>query len=223
MLSSEAKELLRDGELKRLFISEMGWDRYSFPGKEIEYGGVAYPTLGIAQKRGFAVVAINLSTTGMPDRNARRAVDKLISAVVREHIVVFLNSANKVQLWQWAKREPGRPVKYREHLFDGRRSGDGIFQKLERLVFSIEEEESLAVATVARRARHAFDLERVTKRFYERFKKEHGIFLDFIEGIADQSDCEWYASVMLNRLMFVYFIQRMGFLDGDRDYLRNRW
>jgi uncharacterized protein YukE len=223
VLSSEAKELLRDGELKRLFISEMGWDRYSFPGKEIEYGGVAYPTLGIAQKRGFAVVAINLSTTGMPDRNARRAVDKLISAVVREHIVVFLNSANKVQLWQWAKREPGRPVKYREHLFDGRRSGDGIFQKLERLVFSIEEEESLAVATVARRARHAFDLERVTKRFYERFKKEHGIFLDFIEGIADQSDCEWYASVMLNRLMFVYFIQRKGFLDGDRDYLRNRW
>ena len=27
---------------------------------------------------------------------------------------------------------------------------------------------------------------------------------------------------MLNRLMFVYFIQRKGFLDGDRDYLRNR-
>jgi hypothetical protein len=35
-------------------------------------------------------------------------------------------------------------------------------------------------------------------------------------------DHEWYASVMLNRLMFVYFIQRKGFLDGDRDYLRNR-
>ena len=27
---------------------------------------------------------------------------------------------------------------------------------------------------------------------------------------------------MLNRLMFVYFIQKKGFLDGDRDYLRNR-
>jgi len=27
---------------------------------------------------------------------------------------------------------------------------------------------------------------------------------------------------MLNRLMFVYFIQRKGFLDGDPDYLRNR-
>ena len=27
---------------------------------------------------------------------------------------------------------------------------------------------------------------------------------------------------MLNRLMFVYFIQRKGFLDGDPDYLRNK-
>ncbi|MEQ8226386.1 MAG: DNA methyltransferase, partial [Candidatus Eremiobacterota bacterium] len=35
-------------------------------------------------------------------------------------------------------------------------------------------------------------------------------------------DKEWYASVMLNRLMFVYFIQKKSFLDNDPDYLRNR-
>ena len=33
---------------------------------------------------------------------------------------------------------------------------------------------------------------------------------------------EWYASLMLNRMMFIYFIQKRGFLDGDLDYLRNR-
>ena len=27
---------------------------------------------------------------------------------------------------------------------------------------------------------------------------------------------------MLNRLMFIYFIQKKGFLDGDPDYLRQR-
>ena len=27
---------------------------------------------------------------------------------------------------------------------------------------------------------------------------------------------------MLNRMMFVYFVQKQGFLDGDLDYLRNR-
>ena len=68
----------------------------------------------------------------------------------------------------------------------------------------------------------AFDVERVTKRFYDRFQKEHTAFLKFVSGIADRADKEWYASVMLNRLMFVYFIQRKGFLDGDPAYLRNR-
>ena len=27
---------------------------------------------------------------------------------------------------------------------------------------------------------------------------------------------------MLNRMMFVYFVQKQGFLDNDIDYLRNR-
>ena len=32
----------------------------------------------------------------------------------------------------------------------------------------------------------------------------------------------WYASVMLNRLMFIYFIQKKDFLNGDPDYLRTK-
>jgi hypothetical protein len=68
------------------------------------------------------------------------------------------------------------------------------------------------------------------KKFYERFQKEHATFLAFIHGIALRSDCEWYASLMLNRLMFVYFIQKKGMLatsgrgqlDGDVDYLSHK-
>ena len=32
----------------------------------------------------------------------------------------------------------------------------------------------------------------------------------------------WYASVMLNRLMFIYFIQKKGFLNDDTDYLQTK-
>ena len=73
-------------------------------------------------------------------------------------------------------------------------------------------------------------VDNITKKFYDRFKKEHASFLQFIQGITVQGDREWYTAVMLNCLMFIYFIQRQGFLDttskhvldGDRDYLRNR-
>jgi hypothetical protein len=51
----------------------------------------------------------------------------------------------------------------------------------------------------------------------------------FITGINDQitdlkknRNKQWYTSVMLNRLMFCYFIQKKGFLDGNSNYLRDK-
>ena len=43
-----------------------------------------------------------------------------------------------------------------------------------------------------------------------------------IKGIQEEDELQWYTSLMLNRLMFVYFIQKKGFLDGNINYLRNR-
>src|SRR5579859_1331658 len=66
------------------------------------------------------------------------------------------------------------------------------------------------------------DVEKITKAFYWRFKEEHGEFMRCVQGIADQCDRERYTLLMLNRLMFLVFIQQRGFLAGDRNYLQNR-
>jgi hypothetical protein len=66
------------------------------------------------------------------------------------------------------------------------------------------------------------DLDRVTRRFHDRFKTERTVFLSFVKGIRAAADRQWYASLMLNRLMFTYFIQKKGLLDGDSNYLRHR-
>jgi type I restriction-modification system DNA methylase subunit len=45
-------------------------------------------------------------------------------------------------------------------------------------------------------------------------------FTDLIQGIDDDHDRRWYASVVLNRLMFIYFLQRKGFVNNrDLEYL----
>ena len=62
----------------------------------------------------------------------------------------------------------------------------------------------------------------MTKRFYDHFKRELTAFERFIDGITAQGDRDWYASLMLNRMMFVYFIQKQGFLDDNTDYLRTK-
>lgn len=62
--------------------------------------------------------------------------------------------------------------------------------------------------------------QRVIKKFYGRFKAELDAFSKSIEGIPDGDALRSYATVMLGRLMFVYFIQSNGFLHSD--YLRKR-
>src|SRR5215469_16060878 len=70
--------------------------------------------------------------------------------------------------------------------------------------------------------RQVLDTDQVVRRFYRRFKSEQAVFQSSIHGISSQSDRETYTLLMLNRLMFLYFIQQRGFLDGDSSYLSNR-
>ena len=47
--------------------------------------------------------------------------------------------------------------------------------------------------------------------------------LALITGIADEHDRRWYASIILNRMMFIYFLQGKGFLNNaDTAYLQNK-
>ena len=88
--------------------------------------------------------------------------------------------------------------------------------------FALRDRKSLTGPKVLERVRRSFNVDKVTKRFYREFRKYHRSLTDRIEGIPDRLDRDrrWYASLLLNRLMFIYFIQRQGFLNSDPDYLR---
>ncbi len=64
--------------------------------------------------------------------------------------------------------------------------------------------------------------DKATRKFYEHFKCQRAEFLECINGISDRADREWYASLTLHRLMFLYFLQGKGFLDGNVRYLKDR-
>ena len=219
---NRVRQLLATGELQSIFIEELGWDRHSSP-LEITAAAMPVRLQALAQKRGMVVYHCPPpSGESLPEYTHRRKIEQQVAKSAHEHLIVFTDAGNETQVWQWVKREPGKPAACREHVLHRSQTGDALLQKLEAIAFTLEEEERLSLTDVTRRTRAGFDVERVTKRFYDRFQKEHAAFLKFVSGISDRADKEWYASVMLNRLMFVYFIQRKGFLDGDRDYLRNR-
>ncbi len=217
-----ARQYLKNFDFHKLFIEELGWDNHAETVK-VPLGGTEWELSAIAHKRGM--VAFHCSppdSEDLPDYQTRRKIERQVAKSAHEHFIIFTDNAKITQTWQWLKVEPGKPNASREHSYTTSQQGDALIQKLQAIAFTIDEEESLTLVDVAGRTRVAFDVERVTKRFYDQFKKEHDSFLKFIDGITEGADREWYASVMLNRLMFVYFVQRKGFLDGDTHYLRNR-
>jgi len=218
----QVRECLRSYNFDSLFVNELGWEQYKIP-HEVSVDDQTYILSPVAEKRGLAVFACSVSgDSPFPDYATRRKIERHVAKFFREHLIIYINKARGIQTWQWVKREPGRPAACREHTYHHEQSGEALIQKLRSLVFTLEEEEDLSIVDVASRTRAAFDVEHITKRFYDRFKTEHGAFLKFLKGIPDEELQRWYASVMLNRLMFIYFIQKKSFLDNDIDYLRNK-
>ena len=217
-----ARPLLQSCDLPKLFVEELGWE----PCRQkltLRAGESDYAFTALAEKRGFIAWLCEAPTGGLPDHAIRLKLDRKLSETSFEHLIVFVTSDRSRQSWMWVRREPGKPLAARTHEYQRGQPGDSLLQKLQVLFVSLAEEEAgLSTVVVAGRARAAFDIERVTKAFYRDFDTHRKAFLKFIDGIVEVADREWYASVMLNRLMFVYFIQRKGFLDNDRNYLRNR-
>lgn len=70
----------------------------------------------------------------------------------------------------------------------------------------------------------AFDVEKVTKKFYTEYAAHFEKLRNAVKGLAGE-DQKMFTQTLLNRLMFLRFIERKGWLvppgDGDsRDYLR---
>ena len=211
------KKLLDNREFGELFI-QLGWN---WPETETPYpvklGDALYELKPVANKKGF----IAYHCPSIPDATTRSKIESKLSRDVREHIIIFTDAETNRQRWQWVRRAKGQPLSRREHEYKLNQPML-LIEKIGYLEVPIEEEEGIDLIDVYDKVKTAFDIDKVTKKFYDRFKKEHDAFLGFIDGVKDLGDKKWYASVMLNRLMFIYFIQKKGFLDGDTDYLKNR-
>lgn len=73
-------------------------------------------------------------------------------------------------------------------------------------------------------AEKAFDTsDKITKKFFEKFKKIHDKLQKAITGIDDEKDKSWYASVMMNRIMFIYFLQKHYVIQGNTSFLLDKF
>jgi hypothetical protein len=220
---------IKDFDFKNLFIN-LGWDNYADE-ISIAVDGSEFNLKGIAQKRGFVIVVCLPEVNGdIPLSAVRKKIETCFRKYHHEHLIIYDDHSHTKQIWQFVIQENDKPRRVREIPYNINQDPEMLYQRLRGLFFTLEEEERITLVDVTARVREnlAKNSEKVTKKFYTEFTKHHSSFLGFIEGIddlimdEDNKNKQWYASIMMNRLMFCYFIQKRGYLDNNINYLQNK-
>lgn len=149
---------LREHQFPALFIDGLGWDR--------AHGSATFQvrdhTLDfrvIAQKRGVQVVVCEADRAVLWNRSLLRRFQTLVARLWHEHVLIFFSEEPRKQVWLWAVRLPGgRKLRHREHPFFSDSPPAGFLGRLERLRFSLDEEESVTLLDAVDRVRKAMDV-----------------------------------------------------------------
>ncbi len=72
---------------------------------------------------------------------------------------------------------------------------------------------------------NAFSVEPVTADFFREYRRNFAEAKEGIKGFTDERELHLFTQTLFNRLMFVYFISRKGWLrfNGNTDYLNALW
>lgn len=231
---SDFEKYLKDFDFQQLFRDVLGWNKppTGSDWQADQAGDTAYSHRNVAELGG--VVAIQVVVDGgWPDEALRMKVWRHVAHSHAENLLIFTNQqieASQSQ-WYWVKRdkhpETGKPrLTSRRHDYFKGQPVDLFASKLQAMVVELSELDTagrLPVLEAARRIQAALDVDKTTKKFFTAYQQQHLELLSHIQGIANERDKRWYASVLLNRLMFVWFMQKKFFLDGgNADYLRTK-
>ena len=223
---------LQDFAFSAIFIEELGWSAPKSR-QPLEYAitNATLTATAIAELGGASVFVVTAADSAIPPRKSRDDFQRELSKQhAYENLLIFVDAAQTKSVWYWVKRD-GTKRYPREHVYVKGQPGDLMLGKLNEMIADSTAFDlwgNVVVTEGIERLRRGLDIEAVTKKFYTEFKAEHTKFLEFITGIGDERDKRWYASVLLNRLMFIYFLQKKGFLDvgagkdGNRNYLHDK-
>lgn len=222
------KTRVQNGQFDDLF-AELLWDNpdglrptpISPRGRTDDPAATTWTLQPVCQKRGVAVFTRDVGND-FPDQEMRRRIARELQKTAHEHLIIFHTNDFSQQKWFWPYREPGKPTRPKEVGFTSCENASHLLNLLREITFDFASEGTLVLTDVTDRLNRAASPDKVTRRFYDEFSQQRIAFVKFIEGVTGEADRDWYAAIMLNRLMFTWFLQSKGFLDGDRNYLSNR-
>ena len=214
----EIRSYLESQDFSGLLIEQLGWDNPGFRNSikvKIEETETTFEVTPIASKKGMTI----FHCPAFPTRKEMAEIDREVSRRSLERMIIFTQEGS--QIWRWPEPRKAGGTRFVNHEFVNGNPSESLVQRLAAIAFSFEEEKSLNILKVLEKVRASFNSEEVTNKFYKEFEDNQKALAEEIKGIKTEDDRSWYSSLLLNRLMFIYFMQRKGFLNDDPHYLRS--
>ena len=216
--------------LKKLFWTELNYDKVNSPLSRKGWGEQASsaladdPVLFATGGKDFHVIHARLKS----DRPLLGMERPVVSRLLQDHpYALFIFSNAGQDQWHFLNVKYDDDVQKRR-IF--RRIAIGSQEKLrtasERLdKINLADATNLAPNTIQKLHDDAFDVEPVTKEFFHEYGRIFDEVEGAIKGIRDEERKHLFTQRLFNRLMFIAFIQKKGWLKfgGSTDYLSALW
>lgn len=235
----ELASLKTKQDLKRIIVEELGYpaigeQAFSLQVEEETKSKIGSATI-IASHKGFNVVLVQFSSDS--DRHQTnfdlkmRGLERTIISKVEKHLrsqYLFVFSSDSGDYWHFVNaRSSGSRLELRRFSITpvNRKRLRTTQDRLALLRVSPSDTTQILIDKL----RSAFDVEEVTMDFFRTFAEK---FLELAEIIKKAHYLEYsrdrkklldVAQIILNRLIFLKFIEQKGWLDNNKDYLYDKF
>ncbi len=206
--------------LQATFIEQLGWLAPQQQSLKLAVGDEIITVSVKAQIAGAAVIEV--VETGSPSTHWHKRVDSELRKHFSERLTRFSNTSG--DSWYWPKKLASGAISYDRLETKHGKLPDFLAQRLAGLEFTPKDHSTpgkVSPNEVRNRIRGQFESSKVTSDFFKKFKEKHEFLKSEIRGLPDDQTASSYSTLILNRLMFVYFLQKKEFLNRDPNYLKN--
>ena len=220
----------RPGILRELCAEILDFDRESSQLSLVQAqgrAGIELPDVAerIATLDGVEVLYVDLSSVDTATERVRKAevlaATTVVRDVLREDMLLLFSNRSGDQLhWIHPKFSGASTPTLRRIVLERGIEQRTAIQQLSNIYWNHQDSGNILEAV-----NEAFNVDKVTKDFFREYKRIFEQAEGLIGGFSDPEDRKQFVQTLFNRLMFVYFLSRKGWLkyEGETDYLNTLW
>jgi hypothetical protein len=173
---------------------------------------------------GLPVYCVEWPQERLPGVTARRAVQRALSPLSTEHVVCYLTQDGRQLAFTWARRRSDGKIELRTLPYEVGSPARTTIERLAEMAFSPDElgpTGQPSITAVTDKLNRAFDVEAVTKQFYQElanwffWASDHVIF----PMPKDTPNPDAYKAQslirLITRLIFCWFVKQKGLIPAD--------